>query len=142
MARPVVHGLTKTKEYSVWLNMRRRCADPKHWNFQYYGGKGVRVCSEWMDDPRPFVAWLHSQGWNPNLSIDRVDGNGDYSPENCRLADRKTQCRNQAQTIFATINGKRRALREWAEIAGIKGDTVKRRFYRGDRGERLIRKVS
>lgn len=100
------HGGARTKKYAgkerlyrVWLGMRERCNNPNHNRFQDYGGRGITVCPEW-NDYSVFRKWAFATGYDPNAprgkcTIDRIDVNGNYCPENCRWVDMKTQCQNQ-----------------------------------------------
>lgn len=84
-ASRAVHGeARKTRLYRVWANMRRRCESPTADNYRWYGGKGVKVCAEWQEYA-PFRAWAMAHGYSDKLTIDRINVDGDYSPDNCRF---------------------------------------------------------
>ena len=115
----ITHGQSKTRLYSIWLNMRKRCYYSKYIEFENYGGRGISVCDEWRNDFEPFYNWATNNGYADNLSIDRIDVNGNYEPSNCRWANRKQQSRNRNNNILITYNGETKTLIEWAEIKNI-----------------------
>lgn len=86
------HGMSRTRLYKVWNDMLQRCTNPKLPNFRNYGGKGVRVCDEWIDF-RAFAAWALTHGYDDHLTIDRVDSGGHYDPANCRWITRSENAR-------------------------------------------------
>ena len=79
----------------IYNGMKRRCYNSKDQIYPAYGGRGIRICDEWLDSYSFFEAWALSNGYNDDLSIDRIDVNGDYEPSNCRWADSKVQCNNK-----------------------------------------------
>lgn len=87
----------KTPEYHIWVNMRQRCNNPRHYQYRYWGGKGIKVCERWDED---FYAFRSDMGNRPSAkhSIDRIDGNKDYEPSNCRWATPEQQSQNRALT--------------------------------------------
>lgn len=115
--------------YGIWLNMRRRCVDAKQPNFSHYGGKGITVCEEWLHNYKAFYDWSISNGYTDELTIDRIDNNKGYSPENCRWADMKTQQNNRSYNKLLTYNGKTQNVKEWAEELGINYKTLWNRLF-------------
>ena len=75
--------------------MKQRCNNPKNKNYEKYGGRGIKICTEWLNDPKKFFDWAIKNGYKEGLSIDRIDVNGNYEPDNCRWADNEAQCLNQ-----------------------------------------------
>ena len=89
------HGLTETRLYRVWLNMKDRVFNIKHKQYNDYGGRGITICDEWKNDFMSFYNWAMSNVYSDDLSIDRIDNNGNYCPENCRWTTPTLQMRNQ-----------------------------------------------
>lgn len=109
------HGESDKRLYKIWLYMHKRCENSSASNYRDYGGRGICVCDSWSNY-EPFRAWALRNGYNDSLSIDRIDVNGDYTPENCRWADRATQANNRRNTLRITYNGEEHSLSEWAAI--------------------------
>ena len=96
----VTHGLTDTRLYTVWKGMNTRCSNPNHKHYKDYGGRGIQVCEEWREDFAAFNRWACDNGYDETAkrgqcTIDRIDNNKGYCPENCRFTDSKTQCHNR-----------------------------------------------
>ena len=90
------HGLTGTALYSVWQNMVQRCERPGHPWWRRYGGRGIKVCTEWRKDVRAFVRWALANGYRQGLEIDRIDNDGNYEPANCRFVTHSENLHNRS----------------------------------------------
>lgn len=123
------HGESqKTKEYNIWSSMRKRCNCPTSSDYADYGGRGITVCERW----NVFSNFVRDMGRCPDgYSLDRIDVNKGYEPNNCRWADAKTQARNKTTTRWITYNGITKALCEWAELSGTKRTMIDKRIRRG-----------
>lgn len=133
------HGLSHTRIHRIWRGMKARCYNPNHDRYHCYGSRGITVCKEWKEDFLSFYDWAMNNGYSNELSIDRIDVNGPYSPENCTWSSQSTQSRNKQDTLYSTINGITKPLIIWAEENGIKYKTITTRYYRGWSGEKLIK---
>ena len=122
------HGQCGTRLYSIWCGMKRRCNGINTHAYADYGGRGISVCAEWVDSFETFKKWAAENGYTDALSIDRIDNDGNYSPENCKWATRKTQCRNRRSSTRVSYGGKNLTLPEWEEETGIKSETMRNRI--------------
>jgi len=111
--------------------MKRRCCDPTVPNYKRYGGRGIKICDEWLRSFKAFSAWALENGYAEGLTIDRLDNDGNYSPENCRWVTHRDQNRNYSRNHKVTYNGKTMCLAEWAEEFGLEPSTVSARIKRG-----------
>lgn len=109
------HGVwAKNKRiYKIWSCMNRRCYDKRNPNYLWYGGKGVKVCEEWKNSPTNFYNWAISAGYADDLTIDRIDCNGNYEPKNCRWLPFKYQCLNTIRTTTISIDGIEDTISHW-----------------------------
>ena len=99
--------------------MISRCTYSGDTNYPFYGGRGICICKEWRDAFTQFREWALSHGYTDELSIDRIDPDGDYSPNNCRGVTMDIQANNKRNSIFVTINGTQKTVAEWSRILGI-----------------------
>lgn len=139
------HGKSKTRLYKVWAGIKSRCYNPKVDNYKYYGGRNIGMCSEWKESFEKFMEWSYQNGYDENAkpqecTIDRIDNDKDYSPENCRWVNHYEQCHNQSKNRVYTYNGVSLTMAEWARKLNINYSTLKRRIYSGMSFEKAILK--
>ena len=120
------HGHARHPIQRIWAGMKQRCYSEKARSFPNYGGRGIKVCDRWLNDFEAFYQDMIDT-WKPGLSLDRIDNDGDYSPENCRWVDTKTQCRNKRNNRL--VNGM--TVTEFAEKCGVDRGTIYARIRRG-----------
>lgn len=125
------HGMSKKHIYKVWINMRKRCFNKNHEHYKYYGYKGIKVCDEWNNSFESFYKWALSNGYEKNLTIERIDVNKDYCPENCTWISQKKQIRNRTNTVFIKHNGTTKPMIEWCEIYGVNYKIAHQRYKKG-----------
>lgn len=111
------HGNTNTRLYHIWGGIKTRCYNKQSSSYRLYGDKGVIVCNEWLGKNGfiNFYNWSMSNGYSDDLTIDRIDNNGNYEPSNCRWADKKTQSNNTRRTVFLEYNGEKYSMKELCE---------------------------
>lgn len=139
------HGDTTSRLYFVWLDMRRRCDSPNAVSYKNYGARGITVCSEWDTDYSAFKKWAFENGYNPSAgrgecTLDRIDPNAGYSPENCRWASMREQSNNRRNTYWITFNNETHTGSEWSEITGIPRNVIYSRYKAGQSPERILSK--
>lgn len=111
------HGMSKTPIYRKWSMMKTRCNNPKRDHYQWYGGKGIKICKEWHKFEN-FYSWAMENGYRDDLTIERIDINKDYEPSNCKWIPLKYQAYNKTNTHWITFNGKTQSLTEWSHELG------------------------
>lgn len=114
-----------------WRDMLNRCFNSKCADYKYYGGRGITVCIEWKNDFMSFYNWAIENGYKDDLTIDRIDVNGNYEPSNCRWVTKKEQQRNKRNNRYITYSGKTLCLADWARLLKIDKNTVKYRLNKG-----------
>jgi len=123
------HGLCQTPEYKTWGRVVVRCTNPKSKDYPYYGGRGIKICDEWRDDPEKFI---EDMGQRPEGgTLDRIDVDGDYSSDNCRWATRLEQSHNKRNNVWFTLRGESKVLAEWARSVGISSGALMQRMNTG-----------
>lgn len=116
-----------TRMYSLWKGIKARCTNPNNKEYHNYGERGITICHEWEKDFDCFRNWALSHGYSDELTIDRIDNDKGYSPDNCRWVTVKEQSRNRRSTVFICINGEKKSLPEWCEIFGVNLGTATHR---------------
>jgi len=124
------HGLWRHRLYGVWRSMKERCYNPNHDAYARYGGRGIVVCRRWISDPERFIRDNEARA-KPGLTLDRINNDGPYSPENCRWVDRRTQTLNRHNNRILEFRGKRQTLAEWSAHIGIAYRTLHQRLAIG-----------
>lgn len=124
------HGLRKTKLYTVWSHMKDRCNNPRKDTYPYYGGRGIKVCAEWINNFKAFYDWSMANGYKEGLTLDRINTDGDYEPNNCRWITTKEQANNRRSNRYITFNGESHTLAEWSVITGISDYNIWQRIER------------
>ncbi len=132
------HGMSKTRLFKLWTAMRERCSCKKLISYPNYGGRGIRVCDEWQNSFETFRDWSIKNGYNDELSIDRIDVNGNYCPENCRWVTIAEQANNKRNNRRITLHGETHTLAEWSKMKGIKVSTISIRLKQGWTVERAL----
>lgn len=110
------HKLSGTNLYKRWYGIKKRCYNVHDPRYHRYGGRGIKMCDEWKNDFKAFYDWPNENGYKEELSIDRIDNDGDYTPDNCRWISNKEQCNNRVTNINITIGNSTRTLEQWCEI--------------------------
>lgn len=127
------HGYFKDPDLKrllyVWNGIRTRCYNPKSKSYRNYGGRGIKLCEEWQDRTK-FVEWAMSHGYRKGLSVDRIDCNGNYAPENCRFATASEQMQNVRYNRNITFQGRTQSLSMWAREIGVPIPTLWRRIFK------------
>lgn len=128
-SRSITHNQRHTRLYGVWTNIKSRCYNVNSKSYVNYGGRGIVMCQEWCDSFESFSKWAYENGYDPSAkhgecTIDRIDVDGNYCPENCRWTNAKEQSNNRTNTYYLTIDNITHSLSEWADITGIKYHTI------------------
>lgn len=127
------HGLRHTKLYGIRCSMIKRCFNVNDKGYKDYGGRGIKVCDEWLGESGVvnFYNWAMQSGYKEGLSIDRIDNDGDYCPENCRWATDIEQANNKRNNAFITYKDETHTISEWCRIKGISVKTFRSRLSLG-----------
>lgn len=129
------HGYSYEKIYGIFQNMKDRCYNPNSRAYHLYGGRGIKICDEWLRDIEKFIEWSYENGYKDGKtrneqSIDRIDVNGNYEPSNCRWVDKDIQNYNKRCTRKVVINGEEKNLLDLHKEYGISISTLRSRYIR------------
>lgn len=127
--RSITHGKSDTRLYYIYCHMKARCYNKNDNRYSDYGGRGIKMCSEWLNTFQAFYNWSLNNGYQDNLTIDRIDNNKNYEPNNCRWVTLEQQNRNKRNVKLYTIQGKTHCLREWCTILNINYKTIHKRLH-------------
>lgn len=124
------HLKCRTKLYAIWCGIRQRCNNPNNKDYKNYGGRGIKCCSQW-DKYENFYEWAINNEYKSGLSIERIDVNKDYEPNNCKFIELRKQSENTRKTVKFTINNETKTLKEWCSLYNKSLSIVKRRLELG-----------
>ena len=124
------HKMSGTRIYETWQDMKRRCYNKQNARYDRYGGRGITVCDEWLNNFQSFYDWAISNGYSDDLTIDRIDNDGNYEPSNCRWSTAKEQCNNRGSNININIGNATKSLMCWCEIFNVDYKKVYARYKR------------
>lgn len=143
--RNKTHGLYESnlRLYNIWHSIKQRCYYDKNINYRNYGGRGITLCDEWLNNFKSFYDWAMKNGYDKNAprgkcTIDRIDVNGNYEPNNCRWVTQKQQSRNKRTNRFITCNGETKTIADWCEEKGLCHTTICDRLKAGYSEEQAI----
>ena len=129
--RQTTHGQTGTRIFCIYHNIKSRCYDKNNKRYPDYGGRGIQMCEEWLNNSSSFFEWSFSNGYSDSLTIDRIDNNGNYEPSNCRWITNAEQLNNRRNNIKFIFFGVTKTLKEWCDCIGESYDKLYGRYYRG-----------
>ncbi|MGT3716950.1 hypothetical protein ACPA2G_11035 [Staphylococcus aureus] len=133
------HGDTDSRLYYIWENMRKRCYKPNSDRYKNYGARGITICDDWKNNYSNFYKWAYSNGYNDNLTIERIDINGNYEPSNCTWITMKDQAKNRTSNKWVCIDNVKYSPQELEKIYKIPVKTIYARIARGDKGHAVVR---
>jgi len=135
--RSITHGQRTTKLYKIWANMKSRCNNPNASHYEYYGGKGIKICEEWHDF-KAFQIWAANNGYSDGLTIDRIDNDKDYCPDNCRWITKRQQASNKSNNQKVSYLGKTMTIAEWSNETKLSYYALIQRFHLGWDSEKMF----
>lgn len=109
----IKHGFCGTKIYKKWEDMKSRCNNPNNKRYKDYGGRGIKICNEWLSDFMNFYNWAINNGYKEGLSIERINNDGNYEPSNCKWITRAEQMRNTRNCHYIEYKGETHCISEW-----------------------------
>lgn len=135
--RKIIHGEWGTRLYCVWAGIKSRCYNKKNKQYKDYGGRGIVMCDEWKNSYQTFCDWSIKNGYEKKAkrgycTIDRIDNNGNYFPNNCKWVSMHIQSRHKRNNIVFEFNGKKKCISDWAKILNIPNETLRNHYHKGD----------
>ena len=138
----ITHGKCVGKKhplYKRYYSMKARCYNKNSQAYSNYGGRGIKICDEWLSDFMNFYNWAMENGYNEKLTLDRINNNGNYEPSNCRWITDYEQRFNKRNNRLLTINGETKTITEWAQISNLNVHTIYSRIRNGWKNEELLK---
>lgn len=141
--RCITHGLgnKQNRIYRIWIAMKNRCNCPTYRYYSEYGGRGIKIHPDWLNSFESFYLWSIKNGYDESKTIDRIDNNKGYTPENCRWASWKKQQRNKRNNVVVSVNGYSYCIAEWAEKLGVTSGSLYAHSFRGHDMKTIITKI-
>ena len=130
--RATTHGLGAHRIRRTWSGMKQRCENPNNNSYKNYGGRDIKVCEEWKCDFLNFYTWSVGNGYKENLTIERIDVNGNYCPDNCKWITSKEQSMNKTNSVYIEHKGETKHLVEWAVYFGVSHSTIQYHLEKGN----------
>ena len=118
------HGMAHTRLDHIYKHMKSRCTNPKNAAYANYGGRGITICEEWLKNKKSFFEWAIKNGYSDSLTIDRIDNDKGYCPENCRWTTCFVQANNTRANVLIEYNGVEKTYGQWSEVTGISLGTI------------------
>lgn len=125
------HNLSSTRIYKIYLGIKKRCYNKKCHNYKNYGARGIIMCDEWLNDFMKFYDWSLKNGYKNDLSIDRINVDGNYEPSNCRWANKETQCNNKTNNVYYEYKGEKLTGTQISKKYGVNYNTFRNRLKSG-----------
>lgn len=132
------HGKSKTRLFRIWAHIKDRCNNKKNQSYKNYGARGITICDEWKNDFMSFYKWSLSNGYKKELTIERIDVNGGYNPDNCTWIKKEEQNKNTRRSVFLTYKGKTLCVAEWARKINKSKETLYSRIKKGWSIEKIL----
>ena len=129
--RNTTHGSSKTRLYRIWHTMKNRCYNCNSKRYNDYGSRGIEVCNEWLNDFSAFRDWSIQNGYQEHLTIDRINNDGNYEPNNCRWVSNVEQQNNKRNSVYIQYRGETKTLAQWSKILNKPYNTLRNRLQRG-----------
>lgn len=136
-----IHGENKTRLHKIWESMKCRCLNANHPSYQRYGARGIKIQPEWQQSYVAFRDWAMANGYSSNLELDRIDVNGNYTPDNCRWVTHYEQTLNRRDTLYILIDGKKEKLRTFCLNNHISVNSVNNWRYLNILEEKLSERI-
>lgn len=128
--RSTTHGMSKTRLYQTWVNIRGRCCRTNNPAYSLYGGRGIMICDDWKNSFEAFARWALANGYQDDLTIERIDYNKGYMPENCKWISMGEQANNRRSNVSITFNNETHNLSQWCKIYGKEYNLVYNRIHK------------
>ena len=129
--RVYIRTVEKDRLYNIFMEMKKRCYNSNCRSYKDYGARGIAICNEWLCNPKLFRLWSLTNGYRDDLTIDRINVNGNYEPNNCRWVSAKKQANNRRSNLLITFEGKTMSAAEWCELKGWNRHVIPARLKSG-----------